>query len=197
MTYPNSPLSADDRTRMRALTANLPTKSAKIRALSAGGYKRAEIATFLGLRYQHVRNVLLQKVTRPLGMAATAEAPYAPTPAEPTRVSDAALSQSLDPSAGAEGIAVVEPDGSLRLPVDAMASIGAAPGKNVVWLVADGEVRVLGFKAAVRRIRQDLAELGGPTSINDELFAERRRDFAREEADRAGDEARARAAAKP
>jgi len=32
--------------------------STKIRALSAAGYPRARIADCLGLRYQHVRNVL-------------------------------------------------------------------------------------------------------------------------------------------
>ena len=38
--------------------AGLSTKSAKIRALSAAGYSRAEIARFLDIRYQHVYNVL-------------------------------------------------------------------------------------------------------------------------------------------
>ena len=38
----------------------LSTKSAKIRALNEAGFERAEIAQFLGIRYQHVRNVLVQ-----------------------------------------------------------------------------------------------------------------------------------------
>jgi hypothetical protein len=38
----------------------LPTKSEKIRALAAAGYSRSEIANILQIRYQHVRNVLLQ-----------------------------------------------------------------------------------------------------------------------------------------
>lgn len=37
---------------------DLPTKSAKIRALAAKGYARARIAEALRIRYQHVRNVL-------------------------------------------------------------------------------------------------------------------------------------------
>ncbi len=36
------------------------TKSAKIRALAEAGYERAEIAKALGIRYQHVRNVLIR-----------------------------------------------------------------------------------------------------------------------------------------
>lgn len=46
--------------RMEAITKGLPTKSAKIRALGAAGFKRAEIARFLNIRYQHVRNVEVQ-----------------------------------------------------------------------------------------------------------------------------------------
>ncbi|HEX6001578.1 MAG TPA: hypothetical protein VFZ16_19620, partial [Hyphomicrobiaceae bacterium] len=49
-----------DNARMKELTNGLPTKSAKIRALSEAGCSRADIARFLGIRYQHVRNVLVQ-----------------------------------------------------------------------------------------------------------------------------------------
>ena len=35
------------------------TKSAKIRVLYSKGYSKADIARYLGIRYQHVRNVLL------------------------------------------------------------------------------------------------------------------------------------------
>jgi hypothetical protein len=38
---------------------DLGTKSAKIRALAQAGYDRKEIADLLGIRYQHVRNVLI------------------------------------------------------------------------------------------------------------------------------------------
>lgn len=44
---------------MNKLVQGLETKSAKIRALNAAGYSRSEIAKFLGVRYQHVRNVLI------------------------------------------------------------------------------------------------------------------------------------------
>ena len=36
----------------------LETKSAKIRALAAKGWSRGDIARVLGIKYQHVRNVL-------------------------------------------------------------------------------------------------------------------------------------------
>ena len=41
------------------ITQGLQTTSAKIRALANASYDRVEIAKHLGIRYQHVRNVLL------------------------------------------------------------------------------------------------------------------------------------------
>lgn len=46
-------------TDMNTITANLNTKSDKIRALSEAGYSRSEIAKYLNIRYQHVRKVLV------------------------------------------------------------------------------------------------------------------------------------------
>lgn len=43
------------------VVAGLTTKSAQILALAEAGFERTEIATFLKIRYQHVRNVLIQK----------------------------------------------------------------------------------------------------------------------------------------
>jgi hypothetical protein len=44
---------------MEEVIHGLETMSAKIRALAQEGHDRTEIATFLGVRYQHVRKVLL------------------------------------------------------------------------------------------------------------------------------------------
>ena len=40
------------------------TKSAKIRYLSSEGYSQGQIADYLGIRYQHVRNVLTTPLKR-------------------------------------------------------------------------------------------------------------------------------------
>ncbi|MCZ6859742.1 MAG: AbrB/MazE/SpoVT family DNA-binding domain-containing protein [Alphaproteobacteria bacterium] len=48
------------RTEMAKVVEGLETKSDKIRALNNAGCKRAQIAEFLDIRYQHVRNVLVQ-----------------------------------------------------------------------------------------------------------------------------------------
>jgi len=44
---------------MDELTQGLSTKSAKIRLLEDHGVARSAIANYLGIRYQHVRNVLI------------------------------------------------------------------------------------------------------------------------------------------
>src|SRR5271170_5269077 len=49
---------AEDPERLDAIAARHTTVADKIRALSAAGVPRADIARFLGKRYQHVRNVL-------------------------------------------------------------------------------------------------------------------------------------------
>lgn len=50
--------------QMVRIAKGLPTKSAKIRALHAKDYSRSEIALFLDIRYQHVRNVLVTPLKR-------------------------------------------------------------------------------------------------------------------------------------
>lgn len=50
------------RSKMDTVCKGLETKSAKIRALAAAGYTRSETAKYLGIRYQHVRNVLITPI---------------------------------------------------------------------------------------------------------------------------------------
>jgi DNA-binding NarL/FixJ family response regulator len=45
--------------------SKLPSKSAKIRYLTAKGWSRSQIAGYLGIRYQHVRNVQITPVANP------------------------------------------------------------------------------------------------------------------------------------
>lgn len=48
-----------DRKSFEEVVAGLETKSDKIRALARSGYLRTEIGALLGIRYQHVRKVLV------------------------------------------------------------------------------------------------------------------------------------------
>lgn len=49
-----------DREPAKIVIEGLVTKSDKIRELARAGYSRTEISAFLDIRYQHVRNVLVQ-----------------------------------------------------------------------------------------------------------------------------------------
>ena len=53
--------------QMEKLIRGLTSKSEKMRALAGAGYARADIARFLGTRYQFVRNVLVQEEAQVLG----------------------------------------------------------------------------------------------------------------------------------
>ena len=62
------------------IVEGLTTKADKIRALDSAGFSRTEIAQFLGIRYQHVRNTLVQGAPR----ARDASSPASTDPAAPT-----------------------------------------------------------------------------------------------------------------
>jgi hypothetical protein len=49
----------NERRSVEEVTNGLDTKSDKIRALARAGYLRTEISELLGIRYQHVRKVLV------------------------------------------------------------------------------------------------------------------------------------------
>jgi hypothetical protein len=50
---------------LTALMNEFKTKSSVIRHLSGQGFSRSQIATFMNIRYQHVRNVLTQPLKAP------------------------------------------------------------------------------------------------------------------------------------
>lgn len=49
---------------LEGLMATYKTKSAVIRYLDSQGWKRGQIAKFMEIRYQHVRNVLTQPLKK-------------------------------------------------------------------------------------------------------------------------------------
>jgi AbrB family looped-hinge helix DNA binding protein len=147
------------------VVAGLPTKSAKIRALHRTGYSRAEIAKFLNIRYQHVRNVLERDATREADMKS------ANTHSKPEK-------DELLPVWVRLG-----PDGRVVIPAALREALGLKEGEPLLAEIGgDGEVHLLTRKAAVRRsqafVRQFIPE---GVSLVDELLEERRREAARED----------------
>ena len=147
---------------MKRIVQGLPTISAKIRALDAAGYMRADIARFLGKRYQHVWNVLMRG--RPKSEAAPDQCP---TPDEPGNVE----SQKIRLLA----------DGRMVIPAKMRSAMLIDEGGYLTARVVEGELRVLTPKMAVfklqRRMREEVPE---GVSVVDALIAERRAEARRE-----------------
>jgi hypothetical protein len=162
-----------DTEAMGSLVEGLPTKSAKIRALAKAGFERADIARFLDIRYQHFRNVLTQQpparlVSPPGGAAGGSDPPQG---------------RSAEPAEGPtrENISLTA-DGSLIVPPHLLAAAGILPGDVVLARVMDGEIRLSGYAASLKRA-QWLAKtfLKPGVSEVDEFIAERRAAGARGE----------------
>jgi hypothetical protein len=162
--------------RMRALTQGLPTKSAKIRKLGAAGYTRQQIADFLGIRYQHVRNVLLDAERK----AGHAQVSAEPDP-QPLGFAEEA-SPPDSPRAGYRERVRVNPDGSLLLPASLVAAAGLSAGTELTARVLDdGHVELISPEAGLKRARAILRKYVPPgVSLVDEFIEEKRREVARE-----------------
>lgn len=148
---------------MERVTRDAPTKAEKIRILHAAGYTRAEIAAFLGISYQHARNVIV-----------ATPASWRPPPLPPRPAPGPALAGENEPPPYEQ--LVIEPDGRLVLPASLVRMLGTPPGRPVVWQVVDGGIRLLGREAALR-LAQELVigrTSDDPSVWSEALIAQRR-----------------------
>ena len=150
--------------RRRDPLDDLPTKSAKIRALAADGVPRADIARKLGIRYQHVRNVLENDRTKEAKAAG----------ANITAPSDASISIKTK----------LGPDGRVVIPAALRESLGLKDGDVLFARLENGEIVLLTPKAAMLRA-QAIVRRFVPDSVSlvDELIEDRRREAKREAED--------------
>lgn len=189
-------LSGQDRAAMDAICRGLVTKSDKIRALDKAGYARADIARYLDIRYQHVRNVLVgpggvSPQGKPKFESAAPAAThvsagkgigYADEPLENAHVKAALQSDAPTGSAANSVWARIGADGQIVIPVTMLNAIGVQPGDDVVVRYDENEVRVIPRETAIKRaqalVRQIIPE---GVSLVDELIAERRAEATRED----------------
>jgi bifunctional DNA-binding transcriptional regulator/antitoxin component of YhaV-PrlF toxin-antitoxin module len=150
-----------DGNKMDRLTKGLDTKSEKMRVLAKAGCQTADIARYLDVRYQFVRNVLLrekEKQTRANGHASSAS----PATESPNRTK-------------------LDAGGWVKIPERAIVKLGLKPGETLTVTVDDGEIRLMTIPVAVRKaqaiVRQFVPE---GVSLVDELLEDRRREFERE-----------------
>jgi bifunctional DNA-binding transcriptional regulator/antitoxin component of YhaV-PrlF toxin-antitoxin module len=163
-----------DVARMKELTQGLTTKSDKIRVLSESGYNRSDIARFLGIRYQHVRNVLVQSAAKkPPGFEESGVPPIAGSPVA---------------SAAREGIRhrmslKVDGGGRVLIPAPVREAMRVGEGDTVLAWLEDGGLHLVSPEVARRQAQELAAKLmPGAGSLADELIAERRQEARREAA---------------
>jgi bifunctional DNA-binding transcriptional regulator/antitoxin component of YhaV-PrlF toxin-antitoxin module len=141
---------------MSNVVAGLKTKSAKIRALAKAGYARAEIARFLGIRYQHVRNVVLAAHEQPAVF---------------THEKDDRERQWVK----------VAPDGRVVIPAAFRRRLGVENGGDVQLSWDGNGLRVRSQKAVIREVQEIVARYNKDgRSLVDELIAERRAEAEKE-----------------
>lgn len=156
-----------ERRPMDEVVAGLTTKADKIRALFRAGYSRSEIARFLGVRYQHVRNVLVQN-----GFMETQLS-------RPMPVEDVAPEDSLPVLVRM----VIGPGGRVVIPAAYRKALEVEEGDYIVMQMDGDELRVVNDEKEFERAREVLAKyVPEGVSLVDELIADRRREAAAEEA---------------
>ncbi len=170
---------ADD-VEMQRITAGLSTKSAKIRALAASGYKRADIARFMGIRYQHVRNVLEQPLAR-----RDREAPAQSADSEVTSAREDAAKFAFEPET--ESVRVyrfhVDTEGRIRLPNEILTALDTVPGGLITGRYHHDELHLMNIAASVRFVQGLAAPFikEGEGNWSDQLIAERRAEAVRDD----------------
>lgn len=172
---------SDTPDRMRSISASHATVADKIRALAGAGYQRADIARFLGKRYQHVRNVLEGDAQSGGGYV----------------VGRADLSGVREPAGGFEeaaaepfvvdaGVAMlrlaVRNDGEVVLPPLALQALGLKPGGVAIAELDGDRLTIFSVQESVRRIQAMARQLiAGDHSLADGLISERRQEAARDD----------------
>lgn len=156
------------------VTKGLPTKSEKIRTLGRKGVPTAEIARFLGIRYQHARNVLNDAG---INGGVAEEAPLLETKMMPPGNKENRFGQPD------HFWADVNADGTLTISANIARQAGFKAGDLVyVGLKNDG-LEAISYVTSVKRVQAMFAHLRSPTgSVVDEFLEERKRDAAARDA---------------
>lgn len=149
-------------------------KSAKIRRLASAGYKRADIARHLSIRYQFVYNVLAQPA--PLREKEETDAHI---DSRFTEFHDGSRDVGEPP---AQWIWVqVGKNGSIELPESFRSALAIGEGDQVQLQLEDGAIRILTRDAAMNALRNDVRRfVPEGVSLVDALISDRREEVARE-----------------
>ena len=164
-----------DRPPKDAIVAGLQTKSDKIRQLARAGYSRTEIADFLGIRYQFVRNVLVNDER----VAGGGKRSPGSTDAAAQDERKASELDHLYPIK-----TKVEQDWRVTIPQAYWRAVGLKENASVMISVEGDVLELRSLPASIRRA-QELVRRIVPEGVSlvDELLAERREEARREDGD--------------
>lgn len=145
--------------------ADYRNTSDKIRHLAAASMPRAEIARALGIRYQHVRNVLVADEAR----AKVVENKIESVVSEPAGVGEGVSPGLLRNKIG--------PAGRVVIPAAIREKLGLEEGTELVFTLEGDEIHVASMATHLKRLQQKVrALLPESTNLVDELITDRRRD---------------------
>jgi len=171
---------ATDQELWREIADRHTTVADKIRALAAAGAPRADIARFLGKRYQHVRNVLegdAQSGGYVLGKADLSGMRENGTPF----VGPVDEREWVERRGETAYWLQPRPDGSLVLPKEVAAALGMTEGCRVFAQFKNGELKVVSGETAMERARALVRRIiPRGVSVVDSLIADRRAEAERE-----------------
>jgi bifunctional DNA-binding transcriptional regulator/antitoxin component of YhaV-PrlF toxin-antitoxin module len=157
------------------VVAGVQTKSDKIRELAKAGYSRSEIANYLGVRYQFVRNVLVNDEQA----ARHAKRDQSVDTHADRDAATAAHGDKLYPTK-----VKIDPQGRVEIPSAFLLALGLKENDSVILSLKDDVLQLMSLPVSVRRaqamIRQFVPE---GVSLVDELLAERRTESQREDND--------------
>lgn len=154
-------ISSADRAEMDRAVLGMQTKSDKIRALAGRGFERADIARYLGIRYQHVRNVLVQD--------------------ESKSAREAVLEDNMEPCPSFAWTRV-GPGGRVVIPAPIREALGLAEGADIQVRLEKGEIRIVPRDTAVQYLQEAVAKyLPKGMNLVDALVDDRREEARREE----------------
>lgn len=144
------------------LLAGCKTVAAKIRALDAAGYPRAEIARILGKRYQHVRNVLEEP--RKAGQSAPAPGMAEGDPG--SFAHDRPKTYRLEVR-----------NGAVTLPPEVLRALNAGSNGVIIADLDESGFTLINSMTALERVQQRMKQFWpSDQSIVDAFIAEKRRE---------------------
>jgi len=147
------------------ITKGLRTKSDKIRALARKGAATADIARYLGIRYQHARNVLVSS-----GLHARRDDKDTELVGSESAASDPAVAWVR-----------IDALGRLQIPASLMKTADIMGDEPVHVRASENKIEILSRRGALKRAHA-IAKQFVPDGVSlvDELIAERRREAGRE-----------------